>query len=421
VKWLFCHSRRLRVAILAAALAAAGVLLIKDAHESARSQRVETPAVDQSVSCKTLLRSVNGCAIIDLGDQRYRYALIRRPGAAKTVVVDPGGPGVAVLGAGYPREIVDFFQDENVLLVDEPWATAASMPSCDAALSSWYEALRATWPRPDRELVDTKIEKIITDCGLFGNDPAWGFSPQQYRALLTAITDKNQLHLDTFVGFSFGSARWDYSADLFDRGWLVSPFPVGMPAQQYVNIEASVRAPGLDRKILGGTVRGRSLPISELDLAAAQAESLYLPPPARFSLFGGGDEGYLVGRLADQFMGRYGVNSISRNVLAFWQETCPALNGWGTLQVSPSHDLRGEMLRVCAVAGTRLMPNAISDVKQPSCVVAVRGDGVTPWETATWLNQMRHWATNFVISGGHANGAGVERCARDASAGSSIR
>ena len=300
-------------------------------------------------SCEELRLHRDSCHEITVGDRRFRYVLLRRESAERTAVVDMGGPGVAVLGAGFPRQLESDVEGVNLLFVDEPWTGQEKSSSCDASLSQWYRRVHDEWPSASGI---PAVEAVADSCDLFDSRPDWGFDAQLYRALLQDIVERESIETLDFYGFSFGSARWTYVSDLVDRTVLVSPFPVGMPAPQYVRARSAVQPPPLPRS-LPAEARGRSVDLTAFDLEAARLQVQYLAPDARRRLADA--DGSTVGGLSDQLVSRYAVDSVSGALLAGWEEMCGQVPGWRDVDLRRARRAAGAVRcgaaeRVCARA-----------------------------------------------------------------------
>jgi hypothetical protein len=344
------------------------------------------------------------CHVVRVAGKQFRYALIRRTGVRDTVVLDLGGPGTAALAAGYPRDLIARLRDVNVVVLDEPWTTARRSSACDHALTAWYRELRR-WPARVSEAGRTSVR---TSCELFGNNVRGGFTPASYRQLLAAVARRDRLVLKKFYGFSFGATRWSYASSFFDSAILVSPFPVGMKAHAYLEVRAAVKPPLFPQSAVGTRPASRSLRIAPLDLAAAQLEALYLDPAGRDALLALPDAPKVIGRLSDQLLGRYGEDSVSSAILAYWDETCPALSHWEGARPQ-DFGLTGELLQMCSTQPGRAHAPRTA-VRTPRCVAVVRDDGIVPGAATTWLRSRWHWHRQAVVSGGHATRRGLLRC-----------
>jgi len=378
------------------------------ASDSGDRTQVQSEPVDHN--CATLQRSIPGCAVVSVDGRTFRYALTTRGGSRDTVLVDVGGPGAAVIGADYPRELVGALAPRNVLVAYEPWTTAPDLPGCDDAMSAWFLALRRSWPTPDQRSVDARLTQVLHDCRLLTDEPVWGFSREQYAEVVEAIARDHHLRLVGFVGFSFASVRLSYLGELIPESVLTSPFPLGMRAARYLEMRQDVRGPRVREGLVGARVANRANPLTRLDIDAARLESLYLEPRARHQVVSGPDAAQMIGRLSDQLFGRYGVASISHALLAYWEETCPALSGWGAVDTT-RYGLPGQLLRICQLAFQRgwvLQP--IPQVQPPACVANVRRDGIVTPPMSRWLSHRYGWKVDEMIGGGHANSRGLTKC-----------
>lgn len=392
-----------RAAVLALIMALPAVAC---GGEAGRSESVNPASaadpVTADVTCANLQRTRPVCRVIESGGRTVRYAIVRRPGADRSVLLDVGGPGAAVLGAGFPREVLGRHSDATVVMVDEPWTTSPRSEECELALRTWYRELRSTWPRGAS---DATVRALVEECGLFDGSHRWALAPDAYRRAVDAIETAERITIDEFWGFSFGSVRW---ASLGGRlpASLVSPFPVGMPAADYLAARNRATTTRLPRKVLGSTPRGRSLVIRELDLAAAELTAGYAAPRDRARLHGVDDPARLVGRLSDQLFGRYGTDSLSSALLGFWEGTCPALSDWDRAGFGAA-GLMGELLRICAEAPT---PRGLRVPAGPTCVATVINDAVVPAAMTRWLKRRWAWSQERVVDGPHASLLGLGRC-----------
>ena len=357
-----------------------------------------------------LQRSVAGCAVVTVDGHSYRYTLTHRKRGHGTVLVDVGGPGVAVLGAAYPHDLVADLAPRNVLLIDEPWTTAPTLPGCDEALRAWFGALRRSWPEPNQTDVDAGLKAVLHDCDVLSDEPVWGFTPESYRHIVAAIERDRHVGFTSFYGLSFASARLAYLGATIPGAVLASPFPVGMAARNYLRLRDGTHGPPVPPGIVGQRVPHRSRQLTRLDVDAARVESLYLPPASRPRVLSGPDAAAKVGRLSDQLFGRYGVDSISHAMLAYWQETCPALSGWRAADTT-HFGLPGQLLRICQLAAERgWMPTVTRPIKRPTCVAEVRGDGIVTAPMSHWLMRRYGWTVSRWVDGGHASSLGLTRC-----------
>ncbi|RNM12625.1 hypothetical protein EFL26_18605 [Nocardioides pocheonensis] len=400
-------------ALIAFALAGSLVLTGCQGGDSSGRSRAGTDAHGAD-PCDALTRTRSLCRTITLGDRTFRYALTRATTTRKTAVVDVGGPGVAPLGSAYPRDLVRDLGAVNVLVIDEPWTTAAPVAGCDSALTQWYADLRLRWPQPAD---DATLRTVARTCRLFEGDDRWTLGPHTYRALVRAIAAREHLDLTEFYGFSFGSVRWGATADMFKGGVLVSPFPTGMTAARYLALRAGVRPPAIDPDVLGIRPLGRSLDVVPLDVDAARLEALYLAPGARDRMFAGRDRATLVGRLSDQLLGRYGTDSVSHALLAYWDGTCGAVDSWPAAGVSHRYGLPGELLRICSLQQDTMPMAGSYASRPPTCVAVARGDGIVPERATTWLTSRPGWPAPIVVAGGHATSAGLTACRARSRAG----
>ncbi len=369
----------------------------------AAGQHDVTAELGAAGSCEELRVHRDSCHEIELEGRRFRYVLLRRKTADRTAVVDMGGPGVAVLGAGFPRQLENDVTDVNLLFVDEPWTGREKPSSCDASLTQWYRRVHDGWPAESGIPV---VHAVVDSCSLFDGQGDWGFDARLYRAILKEIIKLEALDAIDFYGFSFGSVRWSYVSDQVDRAVLVSPFPLGMPAPRYVRARAAVPLPALPDSLPTGRVGGRSVDITAFDLEAARLQVQYLPPRVRTRLSDANAS--TVGSLSDQMLSRYAVDSISGALLAGWEEMCVQIPRWGAVDLR-SYGVLGEVLGACGEAPNRASPGA--PVERPACIANVAGDGVVPKGARRWLAKHHGWRTDVLLRGEpHASLLGLTRC-----------
>lgn len=367
------------------------------------------------------------CRSVTVAGTAYRYAFVRSGRDHKPLVLlDTGGPGGSLFGAAWPSEALkQLIGGYDVLMLEEPWVQAAEPAGCSDALTAWYDTVHAQWPtRENPDPVAPVASTVAKRCQLWQG--RWGWTPQRYADVVTSVLERTGRKLQTFVGFSFASTRLAYleSAGFrFSSVTLISPFPVGAPAGQYVRARQRVLEgqPVFARALLGTTPAGRSLPLSATDLEAARVQAQYASTRTRTRLLmGHRTDAVLVGQMSDMLFGRYGVDSVSPSVLAYWDETCPALHGWpsprGSGSPSGGTGLAGELLGVCdsrdegpvGVRGSGSIELVPRSLRAP-CVVASREDGVVP------IDLLRRWAAGYgwpvaVRSGRHASVRFLRAC-----------
>jgi len=328
------------------------------------------------------------CSSVKVDGRAVRYALYRAPVATQeTLLVDVGGPGVAVLsgleGLGALAQALGPSGAKfNLLFIEEPWVTASMPRKCDDALSGYYRVVRS-----GASDVTSEARRLIDDCGV--GQGRWGFSRASLVSSLEAIKSSEKITVRRFLGFSFGSVRWSY---LHGPDWLssilVRPFPLGVPGDRIIAarvtaLEQDTVAPAAPRAA-GVVVEGRSLPVTAFDLASARVQMSYLPPEQRdrvARLMSQGKGHKAAGQLSDRLWGRFGKERLAPSMLAYLDEVCQA-SSWpaSRVGVSPGSVLAALTAPCRWVPGVR--PDREPTLRPPEvgrlCVVVGDSDPVVP-------------------------------------------
>ncbi|MGX6605136.1 hypothetical protein ACWKSP_23820 [Micromonosporaceae bacterium Da 78-11] len=357
------------------------------------------------------------CADIVVDGHLYRYSLSRatKP-TARTVVLDVGGPGVAVLDSG---GLSGFLASQtaldavNVLTVEEPWVTRDPTAGCSAAMTAFDHAARDN----DARAATVAGQGLTGACAIAQG--GWGFDQRSYRAVLTAVRDRERIDYHGFVGESFGSVRLGYLADspiADDLDWAVlhHPFPVGTSFDRLV-ADRAVAVHDLVRRLAppsSGSAPGPDK--DDFDAASALVELGYLtaaeqPRVARDVLSGRHPD--TVAYLADQLWQRNADGQVSPGLLAEVQEICGAVHDTGSAAVRSA-----VVERVLAASFLPCGANTGIGAPQlgntPVCIATVADDTVTPPPTilealgavssrATWVRE---------AAGGHRSTSGLTTC-----------
>ncbi|MFG1995013.1 hypothetical protein ACGFJ7_34065 [Actinoplanes sp. NPDC048988] len=383
------------------------------------------------------------CRSVTLASGRQvRYAILRPtaagPQTTGAVVADLGGPGISLFGMHWPgdalrQQLPKQLQASPLLLIEEPWVTAAYPPECKAAVSSLFHSVH---------VLATTGETVSTSCKLYDHDQPWGWTPETFAEAVKVILATEGLRLDGYLGLSFGGRRLTYLRDLAPK-WaiLVNPAPLDLSAPEYLSgrvsalwrsvesncpqcpgrqagtrlIEQASKAlsaaqpavPGRSVPLAGGDVAAATLALSYRDTAVMRAFFTALSTPAKEA------NRKLVGRLADGVWSRYGTDQISPAVLAYWAEVCPSYPGW---PATPPADPLGTFLTEWHGPCTALTPAARQrwtpglNSKVATCVSMLADDPVVPVQSVrTWRN-----AGAQVIQpakGEHSDLAGAQGCA----------
>ncbi|WP_146159354.1 hypothetical protein [Allonocardiopsis opalescens] len=279
------------------------------------------------------------CQSITHAGREVRYALLRsEEETSETAIVDFGGPGVSILSGRFNlhefRNSIPSLRNSNLLFIEEPWVRSNQSDECSSSLSYFYASSRTGHP-------DTLpgIENVINQCGISGDDAlAWGFSPDHYASVVSAIEATESIELNGFLGYSFGSARLSYLAEV-ELDWiaLIRPFPVGVAGEELLGARVE-QSDGLlddfersDHEFMSSNVANRHLPVEAFDYASAELALGYLPgdeiTDSAREIAGRSDH-ELAGRLSDSLWLRYGENSISSGYLAYLAEVCRIAAPW---------------------------------------------------------------------------------------------
>jgi hypothetical protein len=345
------------------------------------------------------------CHTAIVNDRAFRYLFIPGASASGTAtVLDPGGPGDAVLGAGWPSEQITALKASNLVLLDEPWTTSRETPACSHAVTTWYTAFRRSWPGPAaarRALLRPSARNVVDTCTLFRG--RWEWKPTTYRQVIASIEQETGKTIDAFVGMSFGSVRAAYLHNAPAHTTLVSPFPYGVDAHNYVRARAE-RAPHVPSATTPRHVNGRSIPVSEFDTRAAELQAAYFDNSSVHALLTRPSDKN-IGRLSDMLFGRYGRAQLSPALLAYWEGTCQATTGWSSRWMY--HSFLGSFMGVCEYAEPHNWPQSTQD---PECVGVVEGDRIVPDEVVQpWLRK-RGWQHVVEGHGAHAPTQMLENC-----------
>lgn len=323
----------------------------------------------------------------------FRYALLKAPTPTPdTVIVDFGGPGLAVLSGAvnlgaFQGTFTQLSHRYNILVLEEPWVTQVPPDDCATATSRLYQAVH------DRAIqITDRAAAMAKACGLalpeFAGNPVehigWGFDPAKYGVVVDAITARHELAIKGFVAQSWGSVRLAYlSRTDLEFAVLVRPFPVGADARtlQRHRTEAINRTlPAPVHTISATQLDGRSPPVNHVDQLSAIIELGYVDDEyfntTAMSVLTGKDAAE-IGRLSDELWTRYGQDTLSPARLAEWQEVC------GAVALPPT--LRAGIHSIPDVLAAGFAPCHALQVHKPpqvaarhNCIVTSALDTVTP-------------------------------------------
>lgn len=312
---------------------------------------------------------------VDDGTHRYQLLPAKKP-TTETLLIDFGGPGISLLADTRLEQFRDAFPQlarYNLLAVEEPWVTASVPTACQETLTRFYQSLRSS------EAVRTHSEALNRACRI--GEGRWGFTRASYRSTIDAIAATEKLQIDGFVGHSWGGSRLTYLKDRSMKfAALVRPFPVGIGAEELVTARSRKTAGAASKSELPETaVDGRSVPVSQFDLASAYIGLGYVDDTVRpgvAKLIDGRDP-TTVGKLSDGVWGRYGLDSVSLSLLAELDEVC-GMTGELSGELPSTRSPTGVLAaRFAPCQGKPVTNEPLTGVAQ-MCLVTAAADSVAP-------------------------------------------
>lgn len=401
------------IALLALSLAVAMSCVITARQDSIT--RTEATVDDRQEDSCTSQPTREMCLSIQVDDELWRYTLYRAPTeTAKTVLFDPGGPGAAALSGHYTlaeQPAMLGFAEYNLLVLEEPWVTAEVEDDCEASVTEYYRAAR------NFSYSDDVAAAVLTDCDFDTN--RYGFEQDSYQRLVRAIMDKHALHIEGFVGHSFGSVRLAYlnADETLVPNWAVitRPFPVGISRSDLLAARAAKLSelfPTELHWIEETDLPDRSIPIDRFDQLSAAIGSGYADDQSMNSVTESirtGNDLEMMGKLSDQLWMRYGVDSLSYGMLAYWQELCSAAGQ------SPGVDLDTDLNDLGLMLDTQTGPCNGGDPIAPVwsdqlrlCVTTSDSDTIAPSELVA--EAFAGYPIESVEPRSHGDISGLERC-----------
>ncbi|HEX6967223.1 MAG TPA: hypothetical protein VF174_00115 [Micromonosporaceae bacterium] len=343
------------------------------------------------------------CSAITDGVHTWRYALLRsRNRTAETVLVDLGGPGIALLSGAanlgaFAANFSMLSERYNLLFIEEPWVTQELPQGCESALAAHYRHLRNQVAAVNDSAPDVaQTCQLAWRPGLQPNQPVanrdWGFDPATYADLVMAIIRMNHVNLKGFVGHSWGSMRLAYllngasdEAEGISLAWsvLVRPFPVGVDGEALISEQATIleREFGAVEAIAPTAVASRSLPVTLFDQLSAVVElgysdERYVKERSRRIIQG--EAVAEIGTLSDEYWQRFGRDSLSPARLAEWQEVCSTTQPptGANKKIRSVADLLASRFAACDRIPLHREIEATTAGK--ACIVTASNDSVTP-------------------------------------------
>jgi hypothetical protein len=369
------------------------------------------PATDGD-ACATVPARLS-CRTVTVEGRTFRYSLVGGdPASGNGVLLDPGGPGLAVLSGQHGLSAL-VEQHPQVTawgaayVLEEPWVTAPVEPGCRNALRAFYSAARLNGD------ADATAAALVRDCDL-ALPGRFGHGRELFRAAVAAIETAEGVTISTFVGASFGVVRASYIADMLTRTLLLRPYPLGAPPADVLTERAErawLRLPDTTNVVpvpdLGVEVPDRSLPVTPFDWYSAVLSAAYVDDPSQLESLRSGDPA-AIGHLSDGLWQRYGQTDLSPGYLAYLSEVCPTATGWP----DPA-TMTDPAARVLATAHLpcRHLPSATPQPLDVDCVVIDHDDPIAP---PGLLDTIRERATTVVnvATGQHHSLEGFDECLR---------
>ncbi len=388
------------------------------------------PVLEESgPTCGGLRQS--GCAVSD----GYRYYVAGNPSANSAVVIDLGGPGLALGSAdvldsfveALPKPLLDEYR---LIALEEPWTYKPNPSSaCEKAAEQWLREGRATLSRTSENSLAEAASRMRQAC-----DPELehgGWNPMSYRAAVTSALQNEDVALDGYIGASFGSVRRLYLDEAVSPAWtiLVDPAPPdgslgnllrdrAAAANQALadycpgcsDHDVAAAAAALDANPVA--IEGRSLPVSGADLRSAIAVGAKQPQQIQqaLALATGGAEQTIdvlrvVAQTSDAAWGRFGTLSVAPSSLAYYSEVCAAYPGEAPAEPSLAIGSALSVLHSpCKGEGSGLPAPRIEQL----CIVAHKNDVIAGPATERWLGAYPDAVVHELSSGPHGSPDVVE-------------
>jgi len=351
-------------------------------------------------------------------------------------LVDLGGPGRALFGNDDAASVAARWPGSEVLLfLEEPWVTRQLSDGCARSLRELHAGVRAEQEPSGRGLVAA--------CEL-GTPGTWGWSADDYRAVVDAVVRKERLRLRGVVGSSYGAPRTAAVTGRDELEWLVlnSPSPAEATGARYLQARTAAVLDALAAACAGcaaaedaasvvATAQGRlraapvvlperTPPVVAADAAAAAVAAAYLPDAERAALVEAlrtptTQGAALVGRLSDSTLLRYGELDVSPALLAYYDEVCRSYAPWDGLSsvAGPVGALLSRLHAPCAAVARVGGAPPPAPAQLRSCVATSERDAVTPPAFArTWTDVLDEPVTLTVPGTVHAGLEGLTSCLR---------
>ena len=385
-------------------------------------------ATESGPTCEGLRQ--DGCAIAG----GYRYFVAGNAAADSAVVIDLGGPGLALgstallddFVAALPQALVE---EHRFLAFEEPWAYQPdATPECADAAGDWLRASRDALSHSVEDVLLAAPSSLREACGPELRRSGW--SPSTYREAVAAALDDQGVPLAGFIGASFGGARRLYLDDGLAPTWtiLVDPAPPGGSLAELLRDRSDAARQALvvycptctDERIEAAAaaldanpvaLEGRSFPVSGADLKSAIAVGAKQPPQIQQGLAAAVSGTPLttetlrtVAQTSDAAWGRFGTDGVAPSSLAYFSEVCAAYPGDPTYEPDASSASIASTLATlhspCIGADAGGLP---SPAVQALCIVAHTGDIIAGPATQRWLHAYPDASAHELPPGPHGS------------------
>jgi hypothetical protein len=312
-------------------------------------------------------------------------------GATDAIVVDLGGPGIALLAGGsnlgeLAAEVPALGERFSFVFIEEPWVTEPLDDRCRESLRNFYAAARdvaADAPSHAAGLVDA--------CDVGDRTRRWGHDAERYASAVEEIARRERLDIRGFVGQSFGDVRASYLAPgTYDWSVFLRPFPLDVNGESLLGERATLATAMAERLAAEGRFTSGPGDLGSFDLASAVLGLGYLSPGDLERLAPGvlsGADRASIRSLSDRVWQVYGDGDVSPAYLAYLDEVCAAATRWPVYEpgtTSVANVLAAAHLPCAAIdppPGGSREDNALT--RDRSCAVVSPADPISPASLVT--------------------------------------
>ena len=352
------------------------------------------------------------CAVIETSSGANRYTLLKAdPSTELTTLVDFGGPGIATLSGSYRltavhNELQSLGSSRNLLVVEEPWVTVELDEVCKDALAALHQSIVSS---NDQELA--KSTNACLGHQETGGSSRFGFNAESYVEVIDAIERAEQVVIDQFIGFSFGSVRATYLAEKL-RGAsvvLVDPFPVGSDTAEIL----SHRAERLKSWLSDTPAVTEKL--SDVRVASALVAASYSGTDVFKDFIARLDSGSISENEIDDMYrstwNLYGDSVVSLAYLAYIEEFCQVSIATQNMPPTEANSPIDDVLQLyhSPCMADRMTTNPVLPTIEPDCIVVNTQDAIS--DTAMITKSFGTPVTTFAdTSVPHAWFGSLSRC-----------